>query len=557
MTRTAPASSALPRSLAMRLADRALAAVAGLPRSRGDYAVIRGLRVPMRDGVELVADHYAPAGAAARGTVLVRTPYGRDGLGALVLGRFFVDQGYHVLMQSCRGTYGSGTRFDPMQYEIDDGHDTVAWLREQPWFDGRLATAGGSYLGFVQWALLMDPPPELRTAIVLVGPHDMHRTSWGTGAFSLDDFFGWSEMIVHQELPGALRRVYRQLTAARRLSPGKNGAPLLDAGERLLLDRAPWYREWLSRPDRDDPWWDRLKVGAALDRVQVPVLLISGWMDLFLDQTLEQYAHLRGRDVDVALTVGPWTHLGVSTRGIRTVLPEQVAWLDEHLAGVRPAGRPARVRAFVTGAGGGWRGLPDWPPPHADEMLYLHPRGGLAADPPGSGAPASEFTYDPAEPTPSLGGRLLGAGVAGYRDSRPLAARPDVLTFTGAPLTAPLEIAGSPVIELAHRSDNPYCDVFVRVCDVAPDGRALNVSDGFRRLRSGEHDADLVLELDATAHRFVPGHRVQVLVAGGAHPRYARHLGTAEPAAGATTLVPSHRRIEHGTSRLRLPVVGR
>ncbi len=558
---SAAESTAVPRSRAMRLADRAFARLAGLPRSRGDYVVDRGVRVPMRDGVELVADHYAPSGATARGTVLVRSPYGRSGPGALVAGRVFADQGYHVLLQSCRGTFGSGSRddagFDPMQHEIDDGHDTVAWLRTQPWFDGRLATAGGSYLGFVQWALLMDPPPELKTAIVVVGPHDMHRTTWGTGSFSLDDFFGWSEMMVHQEDPRLLRGLYRQFTATRRLGPGMNGAPLLEAGERLLFGKAPWYREWLGRPDREDPYWTRLKVGAALDEVQVPVLLISGWMDLFLDQTLEQYTHLRGRDVDVALTVGPWTHIGVIAKGARIVVPEQVAWLDEHLAGLRPAGRSARVRAYVTGAGGGWRGMADWPPPHTDEPLYLHPLGGLAAEAPAPDEPPSEFAYDPAEPTPSIGGRLLSAGASGVRDCRGLAARADVLSFTGAPLTAPLEIMGTPVVELAHRSDNPHCDVFVRICDVAPDGRAVNVSDGFRRLTPGEHEQDLTLPLDACAHRFAAGHRIQVLVAGGAHPRYARNLGTAEPAAGATTLTPSHRRIEHGSSRVLLPVVGR
>ncbi len=147
--------------------------------------------------------------------------------------------------------------------------------------------------------------------------------------------------------------------------------------------------------------------------------------------------------------------------------------------------------------------------------------------------------------------------MSGVRDNRALSARADVLSFTGAPLSAPLEIIGNPVVELAHRSDNPHCDVFVRICDVAPDGRSINVSDTHRRLQPGEHETDLVLELDATAHRFGVGHRIQVLVAGGAHPRYSRNLGTAEPTSTATTLVPSHRRIEHGSSRVLLPVVGR
>jgi predicted acyl esterase len=103
-----------PRSRTERLVDRAFAALTGLPRGTG-YVVTRGVRVPMRDGVELVTDHYAPAGAVDNGTVLVRTPYGRGGIGAVVMGRMFADRGYHVLMQSCRGTFGSGTGFRPME----------------------------------------------------------------------------------------------------------------------------------------------------------------------------------------------------------------------------------------------------------------------------------------------------------------------------------------------------------------------------------------------------------------------------------------------------------
>ena len=75
-----------------------------------------------------------------------------------------------MLLQSCRGTFGSGGTFEPMRHEVADGQDTVAWLRNQNWFDGRLATFGASYLGFVQWALAMDPPPELVAAVVFVAP---------------------------------------------------------------------------------------------------------------------------------------------------------------------------------------------------------------------------------------------------------------------------------------------------------------------------------------------------------------------------------------------------
>ncbi|MCO8272145.1 CocE/NonD family hydrolase [Actinoplanes sp. TRM 88003] len=153
-----------------------------------------------------MGDHFAPVTARPRGTVLLRTPYGRGFPTSVLNGRMFAARGYHVIIQSVRGTFGSGGRFTPMAQEAEDGQDTVAWLREQPWFDGRLATLGASYLGWAQWALMQDPPPELRVAVVYVGPHDFREAVFGTGAFTVGDFLGWSDMIARQEDGGLLRR---------------------------------------------------------------------------------------------------------------------------------------------------------------------------------------------------------------------------------------------------------------------------------------------------------------------------------------------------------------
>jgi putative CocE/NonD family hydrolase len=127
-----------------------------LPPRRNRVAVERGLAVPMSDGTVLLADHYLPVSVASAATVLVRCPYGRSGPFALQNAQLLAERGYHVLLQSVRGTFGSGGEFEPMRHEITDGQDTVAWLRRQRWFEGRLATFGASYLGFVQWALAMD-----------------------------------------------------------------------------------------------------------------------------------------------------------------------------------------------------------------------------------------------------------------------------------------------------------------------------------------------------------------------------------------------------------------
>ena len=170
------AGSAL-RALPRRFAGRALARALRLPASTHSYRV-SSVNIPMRDGVELVADHYEPAGDAV-GTLLVRGPYGRAFPFSLIFAYLHAARGYRVILQSVRGTFGSGGDFEPMVHEVADGADTVAWLRRQPWFTGRFATIGISYLGFTQWAMLADPPPELAAAVITAGPHDFERVRMG------------------------------------------------------------------------------------------------------------------------------------------------------------------------------------------------------------------------------------------------------------------------------------------------------------------------------------------------------------------------------------------
>jgi putative CocE/NonD family hydrolase len=549
----APAPVHYRRSRRRRVLDAVVGAQFKLPAATTDYTVTRDLRIPTRDGVELLADHYAPVGPAA-GTVLVRGPYGFNSLGAALNGAPFAARGYHVVLARCRGTFGSGGLFEPMVHEADDAADTVAWLRGQPWFGGRFATVGASYLGFTQWALLMDPPPELATAIVQVAPHDFSRSTYFGGAFNLSDFLGWTESVTHQERFGLLRSQLRNLTATRRQAPAMSSLPVADAADSLTQGRAPWFREWVSHRDLSDPFWSRMQLAAALDRVQVPVLLQTGWQDLFLQQTLEQYEQLHRRGVDVALTVGPWTHIGTATSGGSTIIPEAVDWLAEHLAGTGPRIRRAPVRVFVTGVNKWWS-RPDWPPATTHRSLYPQHDGSLADQPAPADAPPATFTYDPADPTPTVGGRVLSPVVSGYRDDRTLAARPDVLTFTGPPLARPLDVFGSPVVELAHSSDNPHADLFVRIGEVDANGRSRNVSDGFVRLEPTSANRVVRLELDAIAHRFTAGHRIRLLIAGGSIPRWERNLGTGEDPATSTAMAPSHRSFALPDSRVLLPVL--
>ena len=316
------------------------------------------------------------------------------------------------------------------------------------------------------------------------------------------------------------------------------------------------YREWLTTPDAEDPLWRPMRLGQALERVNVPVLLQEGWQDPFPDQMIEQYERLRRRGVDVGLTIGPWTHVEAATKGAGIIMEETLDWLAEHLAGTgrRASAKPGpHLRKQVPRSGATCR---NGRRPASERVLYLQPNGELGDTQPTPTAGPSTFTYDPADPTPAVGGRVVNPAIGGYRDNRKLEERDDVLTFTSPPLIEPLEVIGNPVVELVHRTDNPYADLFVRLCEVRKNGRSINVSDGFQRLEPEKSSGTILLRLDAMAHRFSPGTRIRLQISGGAHPRYARNLGTDKDPATSTELAPSRRTIFHGVggfSRIFLP----
>jgi putative CocE/NonD family hydrolase len=538
------------RSRIRQVTGRAVSTLLKLPPHTTDYRVIRGLRTPMRDGVELIADHYEPQTSSPAGTLLVRAPYGRGFPFSIQFAAVYASRGYHVIIQSVRGTFGSGGEFNPMVNEIADGADTAAWLRAQPWFTGSFATIGISYHGFTQWALLTDPPPEMKAAVITVGPHDLSGPRWGTGSFGLNDFLGWSDMVAHQEDPRRIRALVRQVRARRALTHATSALPIGEVGRALLGTGAPWFESWLEHPEHDDPHWAPLQLHQALERTQIPVLLLSGWQDLFLEQTLAQYQRLREREVPVAVTIGPWTHAQMMTKGAPTVIRESLGWLGAHLAGTRRLARKP-VRLHVNGHG--WRDLDDWPPAMPEHVLYLNPAGQLGDTAPGADTQASSFTYYPTDPTPTIGGRLLSPE-GGYRNDTRLAERADVLTFTGDPLPADLYVVGNPLLQLSHSCDNRYNDLFVRISQVDERGRSRNVSDGY--LCATPDSRNVRIELDAIAHRFPAGTRIRVLIAGGSHPRFARNLGTGEPLISGRRLAAATHTVhlgEGGTSRLVLP----
>jgi putative CocE/NonD family hydrolase len=534
-------------TLVSAAAARALRLSPGLTRQ---VRVRRGLGLRTRDGVILRTDHYAPALDSAP-TVLIRSPYGRGGLVAVVA-RVMAEQGFHVVVQSCRGTGGSTGRFYPMRHERDDGLDTVEWLRRQPWFTGRLGTFGPSYVGYTQWAIA--DVPELAAMATVVTASQFRDPTYAGESFSLFTTLAWACLLQAQQGPW-LANAVELIKGQPRLHGALASLPLGEADWHATGAEIAFFRRWLSlagaRMNEIAGYWDELGHSHRLPGVKAAVLMVGGWHDIFLPWQLADYAALREAGVRTRLVIGPWHHgsLGLAVQSLR----ESVLWLRAHLGYGSGAGPTRGVRVAVE-PGGRWREFADWPPPHDIQAWYLHPEGGLSSDPPVL-SHSDSFVYDPADPTPSVGGPVLVGKLAGPRDNSELEARPDVLVYTGAVLRSDLEIVGPVRARIAVRASRPYFDVFVRVCDANPDGRSINVCDGLTRIvpQRWVADADAVMTVDVdlwpAAYRFRRGHRVRLQVSAGAHPRYARNPGTDHPLGEAVELRPVEIEVFHGPDR--------
>ncbi len=515
--------------------------------------VRRDLPVRARDGAILRTDHYEPRLRPAP-TILIRTPYGRKGVMGLISGRALAERGFHVVLQSCRGTFDSGGIFEPMRHEREDGLDTVAWIEAQPWFDGNLFTHGPSYVGFTQWAIAAEAGPALKGMLAAVTAAGFRDPTYAGGAYSLDTILNWASLLNNQG-GSLLSFAYKQARSQRRVKRALVHFPLSEVDTVATGDSVNFFQEWLAHAEPDDPYWTQRVHHNRVAEVEAGVCLIGGWYDIFLPWQLRDYATLCAAGKSPRLVIGPWTHADPKLMGFS--MREGVFWFRRIMQG-GPA-EPGGVRIYVGGADE-WRDLPAWPPHDGATNWYLQANGGLGPGEPADSGP-DKFRYDPTDPTPSPGGPLL-TPQAGRRDNREVEARADVLVYTTEPLAEDYEAVG-PVSATVHiRSSLEHFDVHVRVCEVDRSGRSENICDGLVRVSPdlfppGPDGVRAVeVELWPIGYRFVAGNRIRVQVAGGAHPRYARNPGTGEPLGKATRLLVADNEIFHDPahpSALRLP----
>lgn len=536
----------------MNLRSHLLQRLLGLePPLTRDLVVQRDLRVPMADGIELLADRWVPRGREDDGlpVALIRTPYGRRGVQGGGSVRLLAERGFQVLVQSARGTFGSGGVFEPFRNERVDGLSTLEWVVKQPWCAGSVVLVGASYMGFVQWAVADSLPPEVKAMIPTVTESALTLEFLREDGFSLETPFEWGVMVAGQERPFA---VLRQIAQASRNRRALATLPLSGADQAALGHRSDYLQGIFAHdtnghgPDADG-WDDQLDHRHRVTGVSVPVSSIGGWYDIFLPGQLRDFRALQEAGRSARLTVGPWGHL--SPHG--TPISEAVEFGLAHARGEVPPER-APVRLFVmSGAGekeGEWRDFAAWPPVgYAPRRFHLG-AGGVLGGEPGERAAHDTYRYDPADPTPAVGGVRMGRG-AGRVANGELEARADVLTYTTPELEEDVEVVGEVGAEIWFRSSLAHADVFVRVCDVDARGRSYNVCDGLVSVTGADELRLVRVSLWPTAYRFRRGHRIRVQVSSGAFPRFARNTGTGEPHGTATVLLAADQEVHHGGGR--------
>jgi putative CocE/NonD family hydrolase len=545
------------------------------------------VKIPMRDGVELSANVFLPKAEGKFPAILLRTPYGKGGTGNGA-GRLFASHGYVYISQDCRGKGASQGEWVPFVNEARDGRDTHRWILDQPWSNGTIGTAGGSYVGFTQWASAPDAGEYLKAMLPVVPLVDPYGdVAYSGGAFQLALMMGWGSAVSGNT---AIRgwndddwlKVFRTLP--------------LSTWDTALGGKVQYLRDWVAHPEFDAYWAQSSLRGRTKD-ITTPIYVVGGWYDLFAKSVFD---HVNAVKADSRseqarkhqyILMGPWVH-GISRNGkvgeldfgqqaVVDLNAIQVKWFDHWLKGQKTGVEEwPPLRIFVMGRNQ-WRDEQEWPLGRTQYTPYYFHGEGSANTLEGDGKldtakpgqePADRYVYDPDDPVPTLGGSNLSKCPVGPHDQTKAEKREDVLVYTSGELTSELEVTGPVKVVLYAASSAADTDWTAKLVDVHPDGRPFNLCDGIIRARyrasADGHDGPTLIEpgnvyryeidLWVTSNVFLPGHKIRVEISSSNFPRFDRNLNTGDPCGTGTTWLKATQTIYHDRdhpSHIVLPVI--
>lgn len=478
--------------------------------------------IPMRDGVKLATDVYVTKNTQSQGVILIRTPYNKNSLGLQLLGKNWARNGWPTVIQDMRGRFSSEGIDTIFKNEHTDGPDTLAWIANQTWSNGKVATFGGSALGITQYLTAGANPPQLACQYIQVATPNMYaHAMYPGGQFRKSMVEGWLQ--------------------------GQGSTYILPE----LWANENYTMEYWTNVSLDDNWQD----------VNVPAIHIGGWYDIFTQGTIEGflgYQHSGGPGAvgKSKLILGPWTHGGAGgrTQGQLTypensvdTFSQALFWkmADQYTKGIPTdfdAWHPVTYYVMgdvdnATAPGNEWRYADDWPVPSVEQAWYLQADGSLQTTVP-TETSLFAYLYDPTNPVPTEGGGNLNLP-AGPHDQRIVENRSDVLVFTSQVLQEPYEATGPVKARLYVSSDCPDTDFTVKLTDVYPDGRSMLITDGILRMRNRNgYDHwelinpgtiyDVEVDLWSTSYIWNTGHQIRVAVSSSNYPRCLNNPNTAD-----------------------------
>lgn len=512
----------------------------GVSQPKYQVKVEAGVRVPMRDGVNLSTDIYLPIGAGKAPVILVRTPYRKemDELQA----RFFARRGYVFAVQDVRGRFASEGKWEPMVHEGRDGYDAIEWLARQPWASGKVGMIGGSYVGWVQWWAAVQHPPHLTTIIPNVSPPDPFRNmpfDFGTvGLFTLN----WIDT-VETNATGNIDGAAMKKIDDRNSDEAIRALPLLDLDKSVLGRESPMWRLFMAHSALDSYWKPAMFLDQLKD-VRIPVFHQSGWYDGDGIGTKLNYLKMASYGHSVQkLTVGPWGHSDTARRvdlkrdfGPKASIDLQhdyLRWFDYWLKGQDTGILTDPLVSLYVMESNKWLHGNVYPLPETRfQNLYLAGSGRMSFTAPPDGQSPDHYTYDPGDPTP--------LAATGEGCEKPEVMRKDALVFTTAPFDKPYTIAGPVSAELYAASSARDTDWFVNLLDVDAGGKCSHLwANGSGRIRARYRNSfahpemlqpgkiyKYTLDLWHTAATLAPGHRLKVVVSSAGFPSFSRNLNT-------------------------------
>ncbi len=536
------------------------------------------VKVPMTDGVNLSTDIYLPPDGGPFPTLLVRTIYDNQADWCIDMAKRAVPQGYAVVMQDCRGRFDSDGEFSPYFQEPEDGYDTQEWIGAQEWCDGNIGMFGSSYIGYTQ-SMTAPLRSKYLKALVPVNSQQDNFGHWrADGPLQLHVAMNFLMMTGRTMQRGA-RSMMNWEEICRRL-------PLISALDDIA--DIPFYRQAIEHYTFDD-FWKAYSVRDRYGDIDAPAFIMTGWYDNLLH---EGFRLFRGWSQEARspearrfskLLVGPWTHSSghdVPSGEFFDYIGEQLRWNDRRLKGIdNGMDDEPPIRIWVMGENE-WRFENEWPLARTRYMdYYIHSAGGantllgdgiLSTDAPGAETPDT-YSYDPEDPVESLGGQIMGRGVSGPMDRRPVERRPDVLVYTTEPLDQDVEVTGPITLTLFASSNAPDTDFTGTLVDVHPDGKAISLCEGLMRARYRESVEEPTLitpgevyefkvDMWETSNLFKAGHRIRLDISSSNFPRFDRNMNTGARPGFDTEMKVADQTIYHDAqrpSRLTLPVIPR